>query len=520
MATVFSSSLYRFSSWALLGAFVAMLNACGGSQSSQSDLQEYRKRERIAKSPAKTDTVVKEDPPASGKMRPLAFPEVQSSTLKNGLAVHSVQWTKLPIVYATLVLRRGQASDPKALPGVVSVLAGMLKQGTRKHSSKALADAVEFYGASLSVSSDADSFYVRMRCLRDNFPQLLALMAEVVTQPTFPRREFKKLITRRLNRLRLRRNEPRYLAREALYRELYTLGGSDHPYARVDTDEKALKKMRTRDLQRWHRKQMLPNNAFLVVVGDMDARAVTTQSDLAFKRWKRGKVPAFSLPKIPPTLSERYITVVNRPGSVQSVIYIGNLALTRSSSDYVPLRVVNQVLGGSAASRLFMDLREKRSLTYGAYSAVVEREGTAPFVASAAVRTEVTAEAMQAFFEHLVRINTEAPPADELKNAQRYLNDHFPLSIDTPGKILSLIVEQQRYGLAADYWDHFRTQVAAVTPDAALKAASQYICKPADGCSVVIVGDASKIAQSLSAVAAVNIVDRDGALIRKIETKP
>jgi Zn-dependent M16 (insulinase) family peptidase len=203
--------------------------------------------------------------------------------------------------------------------------------------------------------------------------------------------------------------------------------------------------------------------------------------------------------------------LVDRPESVQSVILVSNIALARTSPDYVPLLVANQVLGGSAASRLFMDLRERQSLTYGAYSSVEEGLQPQPFRASAAVRNEVTAQALKAFFEHLDRITTEPAAESELADAKRLLVDSFPLHIETPGEIAGLVSDLRTYGFPDNYWDGFRSQIQAVTPQQALAAAKQYI-RPSSGL-VVVVGRAAAVRETLASYGAVKVFDTDGKLV-------
>ena len=196
----------------------------------------------------------------------------------------------------------------------------------------------------------------------------------------------------------------------------------------------------------------------MIVVGDVQPDAVRANVERLLGRWRPGVVPAVSYGELP-TRTARDVIVVDRPESAQSVIVIGNAAVTRASVDYLPLVVANQVLGGSAAARLFMDLRERRSLTYGAYSTITDTVGTGAFRASASVRNDVTGEAVEAFFEHLVRIRTERVPAAELTDAHRYLSDSFPLR-RYARKIAGLISDLRIFGLPDDYWDRYRTAVA------------------------------------------------------------
>jgi predicted Zn-dependent peptidase len=211
----------------------------------------------------------------------------------------------------------------------------------------------------------------------------------------------------------------------------------------------------------------------------------------------------------------REVILVDRPKSVQSVIYYGNLALPRAHPDFTPLLVANQVLGGSAASRLFMDLREKRSLTYGAYSDVDDRVQVGPFNAFASVRNEVTAQAMAAFSEHLDRIVREPPSDRELADAKRYLVDRLPLRIETPDKIAGMVSQLRLYGLSDDYWDTFGPQIERVTPEAALAAAQKYI-RPAKSV-IVVVGEAAAVKPALDGYGAITVVDVEGELVVKAE---
>jgi predicted Zn-dependent peptidase len=340
----------------------------------------------------------------------------------------------------------------------------------------------------------------------------MGILAEVAGKPSFSNKELEKLKKRELDRLALSEREPRYIARRTFYRQLY----GKHPYGTVDTTPRAVKRVRRQDLVRWHREHFVGKNAFLVVAGDVDPGQVAEAAGQMFGAWNAGKraVPTYG---DPPRPTDRNILVVDRPGSVQSVIYIGNLAIARANREWIPLVVSNQVLGGSAASRLFMDLREKRSLTYGAYSAIGEQVDIGPFVAYASVRTEVTTEAIGAFFEHLVRINQEPAEPQELLNAKRYLSDSFPLKVDTPGKLSELVVELRTFGLPDDYWDNYRQSIRKTSASEAQYVARNYI-RPKESL-VVIVGQAADFAQSLQQFGPVTVVSPDGEVKAKFEDK-
>jgi predicted Zn-dependent peptidase len=454
----------------------------------------------------------REPPPAPGEAKDLSLPPVQIADLKNGLQVNTIVTDQLPVVYATLVIRSGGESDPAKLPGLSGLVAQMLKEGTTKRSSAEIAEEIEFLGADLWASSDEENTYVGVRALTEQFDVAMGILAEVAGKPSFSNKELEKLKKRELDRLALSEREPRYIARRTFYRQLY----GKHPYGTVDTTPRAVKRVRRQDLVRWHREHFVGKNAFLVVAGDVDPGQVAEAARQMFGAWNAGKraVPTYG---DPPRPTDRSILVVDRPGSVQSVIYIGNLAIARANREWIPLVVSNQVLGGSAASRLFMDLREKRSLTYGAYSAIGEQVDIGPFVAYASVRTEVTTEAIGAFFEHLVRINQEPAEPQELLNAKRYLSDSFPLKVDTPGKLSELVVELRTFGLPDDYWDNYRQSIRKTSASEAQYVARNYI-RPKESL-VVIVGQAADFAQSLQQFGPVTVISPDGEVKAKFEDK-
>ena len=483
-----------------------MVTACGPKGQAPRETETTQGAEAM-------EPPTREPPPAPGEPKDVSLPTVEVTDLDNGLQVNTIVANELPVVYATLVVSSGAESDPPKLPGLAGLVASMLKEGTTKRTSAQLADDVEFLGADLWASADEENTYVGIRALADQFDVAMSILAEVASKPSFKAAELAKLKRRELDRLTLAEREPGYIARRTFYHELY----GDHPYAAVDTTPDAVKRVTRQDMVRWHHKYFVGKNAFLVVVGDVTPEEVVAAAKKDFAKWKSGKrsIPSYG---DMPTREAREILVVDRPGSVQSVIYLGNLALPRANRVWIPLMVANQVLGGSAASRLFMDLREKRSLTYGAYSTVGERVQTGPFIAYASVRTDVTNEAIRAFLDHLDVIVKEQPSADELANAKRYLSDSFPLRIDTPGKLVDLVIELRTFELPDDYWDQYRKAIRATSASEALYAARKYI-EP-DKALVVVVGQAADFAESLRQFGPVTVVSPEGEVKAKFSPQP
>jgi zinc protease len=497
--------MIRSISTATLALALSMLVGCGPSKAPE---PETTTGEEVAEAPP--EAPAKEPPPESAPPRDLKFPETTESEQANGLKLLALPQDALPVLYAQLVIRSGNATAPEARPGLASLVAAMMEQGTKKKSAEKLAEAVEFLGASLSVSADADSLVITVRSLAEHMGEAISLLAEVATQPSFDAKELEKLKKRELDRLKLASRNPEYLARRAFYDALY----GDHPYAAIDTTEEAVKGVTRGQLVAWHAAHVVPNNAFLVVAGDFDQGALEASVANSFGAWKPREVKAIDSAPIPEARGRRVI-LIHRPESVQSAIRIGNLAIPRASVDWIPLEVANEVLGGSASSRLFMDLREKRSFTYGAYSAVAERRDPGAFAAMAQVRNEVTLPAVEAFFEHLERIVREAPDERELADARNSLSNSFPLSIETTGKIVGLVTQRELYGLAPDYWSTYRSQVLEVTPETALAHAKRHI-EP-QSALVVIVGQTADLVEPLRKLGPVTLMDVDGKVLKTLD---
>ena len=448
----------------------------------------------------------RQSPPASTQPREIHFPPIARETTGSGLEVNTVSLPGVPVVQVKLVIKSGSARDPSDLPGTAQLVAEMLKEGTAKHTSAALAESVDFLGAQLGIHNDSEQITINVRALAEHLPEALALVSELATQPTFDEGELAKLKKRELDRLSLMAQSPNFLARREFWKQLY----GAHPYSHIDTNKDVLKRIKRADLAAFHRRYFAPNNAYLVVVGDVTHSQVMAAANKSFKGWPTHELAKLDYPT-PPSRNTREIILVDRPESVQSVIYVGNLALARKDPNYVPLLVANQVLGGSAASRMFMDLREKQSLTYGAYSDLDEGLVPVPFRAFAAVRNEVTAQALKAFFQHLDRISTEQASDAEVSDAKRLLVDSFPLHIETPSEIAGLVSDLRQYSFPDNYWDGFRAEIQAVTPARALEAAKRYITP--NTALVVVVGKAAAVKEALSNYGAVRVIDTDGGLV-------
>jgi len=405
-------------------------------------------------------------------LAPIEFsvPDIERTTLKNGLKVVVVADDRLPLVSYRLAFNWGDINDPEGLIGVTSAVSSMLNEGTLNYSSRQLADEIERLGASISVHASDDFTVLSASTLSLYRSEILRLAAEMVLQPVFPESELDLYRRNTVEHLKFQRSQPGFLASEQSARLIF----GEHPYSRVSPSPADVEKLSKVDLRAVHSTAYIPNNAVFVVVGDVDRDAVIREIDELFGGWPAGELNLPSYPAFPKRTA-RTLTVVDRPGSAQSNIVLGNLAIERRSPDYFSVLVMNQVLGAGASSRVFMNLREDKGYTYGAYTRLDAKRLGGDFEATAEVRTAVTGDSLKEFFYELDRIRDEKVPEQELADAKNFLTGVFPIRAETQEGMTNLIVNQLLYDLPADYLKTYRENVTAVTADDVQRAAQKYV---------------------------------------------
>mgnify|MGYP002629660203 CR=1 FL=1 len=424
-------------------------------------------------------------PPAIGPAPSLTLPSIQKSALSNGLAVWIVEQHEVPLAQINLVIRSGSAEDPIGRYGVGSLTAAMLDEGAGSRSALDLADAIEFLGANLSTTSSFDASGVRLSVPVSKLTEALPLMADVALRPTFPAGELDRLKQERLTGLLQARDNVSAIVQIAFPRLVF---GLTHRYGSPANGLPAAIESFTVDAVReFYTAHYRPDNATLVVVGDVTPATVLPLLEKAFGGWKSSAMaPLVAAVPMAPQLTQRRIYLVDKPEAAQSQIRIGWVGLPRATPDYATLEVLNTVLGGSFTSRLNQNLREKNGYSYGAGSAFDMRRSAGPFFASAGVQTDKTADALREFFVELDGILTPVP-ADELAKAKNYVALGFPGEFETTGDLARKLEEQVIHNLPDSTFSRFVSEVNAVTAANVQLAAARYV-QP-DKMAVVVVGD-------------------------------
>ncbi|MBV9240701.1 MAG: insulinase family protein, partial [Acidobacteria bacterium] len=331
------------------------------------------------------DTAFRKSPPAP--LAPIAFDISQPfrTTLSNGLEVVLFEEKRLPLVSFRLAFRSGDINDPKDGTGLTSAVATLLTEGTETYTSKQLAEKVERLGASLGAHSSDDFTTVSASALSLYALEVLDLMAEAILRPTFPENELDLYRRNTVEHLKFQRSQSPFLAGEQAARLVY----GSHPYATVSPKASDIEALGQDTLRAFRSQTYIPNTAMLIAVGDINSDEFVKEVERQFGSWQQGTA-AFDNYAPPPHRDKRTITIVDRPGSAQSNIVLGNLAIERTSPDYFSVLVMNQVLGAGASSRIFMNLREEKGYTYGAYTRLNTKRLAGDLEATAEVRNEVT----------------------------------------------------------------------------------------------------------------------------------
>lgn len=432
------------------------------------------------------------------------IPKPYVTVLENGLQVIIFEQERLPLVSFRLAFKSGDIHDPAGQTGLTSAMTSMLTEGTELYTSRQLAEMTERLGASLSANASDDFTIVSASSLTLYSSEVLGLLAEAVLRPTFPENELDLYRRNTLENLKFQRSQPGFLAGEQSAKLVF----GEHPYATVSPAPADIEGLTRDELVKFHTSMLVPNNAILMVVGDVKRDEIVGQIQDLFGDWQAKDVARTAFPS-PPYRKSRSLTIVDRPGSAQSNIVITNLGVPREHPDYFPLIVMNQVLGAGASSRVFMNLREEKGYTYGAYTRISFKDLSGDFEATAEVRTAVTGESLREFFYELERIRTDDVGGDELADAKNFLTGVFPIRAETQEGLANLIVNQNLFGLPDDYLQTYRDHVDAVTVDDVRRVANTHI-RP-DEVAIVIVGDAEEVLpQAVQFAASVEVFDIDG----------
>lgn len=434
-----------------------------------------------------------QDPPPPTEPRQVQFPDLQKIVTKNGLEVYVVENHEVPLISAQLVIKAGTMDDEQR----AEMTASMLGEGTKTRTKAKIDEEIEFVGGSLGAGADVHDTSVFTQVLKRDIKLALTLMADEVMNPAFPPDALAKLKDKAKTALKAAKSNSDLLADQLFDMAAYPAG---HPYGRPLPTDAQIDAVTVDALKEFHGKFYRSNNSYLILSGDLTVPEAQKLAEDVFGKWKpiEGNAPAnplngFREYKHPPKL---IVHLVDRPGSAQSDIRIGNLALARKHPDWIKLDLASDILGGGSTGRLFLDVREEKGLTYGIYTRMKAGQAPGTWRIWTKTKTTTTGDMLKAVFGHIKKLRDEDVTEKEFGDVTTEAIGSFPLSIETADQIAGRVRTILTYGLASDYFKTYRDEVRKAQLGDMKAMARKYVN---DVPVVVIVGRTDKVESQIKA---------------------
>jgi len=461
-----------------------------------------------AQAPPSKGVVIKGKAPVSNEILKVKLPRPQEADLPNGIHLMVIEDHRAPQVSVQMTIQgAGGLFDPPDTPGLATFTASMMSEGTATRTSQQIAQELETMASSVSVNTGASSeFAVLMASsLADTLDRTLDLAADILLNPSFPEAELARYKVRQKASLVQFRSMPQFLAAERYSRVIY----GDHPASRVMPTTGAIDKATRDALAAFHKARYVPDQVIVAVVGDITLAEAQKKLEARFGGWKKAGV---TMPPVtdPAPIGAGKVYLVDRAGSVQTSLVVGTQAINRTSPDYDVVSLLNAIIGGGPTGRLFLNLREEKGWTYGAYSGLSAPRFRGDWTAQTEIKGDVTDKAVAEILNEVKRTRTEPIPDKEFLDKKRSLVASYALSLETPASILNNYVTSRRFNLPADYWDKYPERLMAITREQVQAAAVKYL-DPAR-LQIVAVGDGKKIGEGLKQFGAVEVYDLDGKI--------
>jgi predicted Zn-dependent peptidase len=430
--------------------------------------------------------------PVPGPTRTFPFPAIEKSTLPNGLRVWTVHHAQVPLVAFTLLIRRGSSSDPVGKEGLAAVTADMLDEGSGDRSAIEIHEALARIGAQFDTDIGSDATVSSVTVLSRFSRGALGLLSDIVARPALRDSDFSRVRQLRLHRLTQIRDMPGAVADRAFLKLIY----GSHPYGHSPIgNEASITAMHVDDARAFHARSIRPGVSTLIAVGDCDHATMVQMAAEAFADWTgSGDAEPAEVASVPQSAR---LNVVPRPRAPQSELRIGQVSVARDTPDYHPLVVANTILGGQFVSRINLNLREDKGLTYGARTAFEFRRRSGPFALQVSVQTSGTAKAIEESLAEIAGIRGSRPvTAAELELGIAALTRGYARSFETGEQLGRAALQLALYDLPDDYFEQFVPRIEAVTADDVSRVMTRHL--DPERLITLIVGDLDEIRPGLA----------------------
>lgn len=452
--------------------------------------------------------------PETGTPPDAKFPQIEKTTLSNGLKIVLAKRTSIPVVNFNLLIDAGYAADQFTLPGTSSLAMNLLDEGTKTKDALQINEELLLLGANLGTGAGLDMSNVSLSSLKSNLDKSLELYADVILNPAFPDKEIDRLRKERIAQIKREKVTPIQMAVRVFPQFLY---GKDHAYGYPMTGsgyEETVMKITRDDLVNYHKTWFKPNNATLIIVGDITMDEIKPKLEKLFKDWKPGDVPKKNISEVKQK-DKPIIYLMDKPGSPQSVLLAGHLAPPKSDPENIAIETMNNILGGTFTSRINMNLREDKHWSYGASSFIMGAKGQRPFIAYAFIQSDKTKESIQEIYKEISgMVSTKPATEDELNKIKLNQVLELPGSWETNNAVANTLYEMVTYNLPDNYIETYISKIKNLNLDDINKNAKR-VLHP-DNIVWIVVGDKSKIENSIKELGyEIKLIDGDGKILEK-----
>ena len=432
---------------------------------------------------------VKQSPPPGSAPKPFHVPQPEKFALPNGLQVTLVPYGAIPKVQITVTVRAGNLNEAENQVWLADLTTSLMKEGTTSRSAQQVAQEAASMGGSVDVNVGADTTHIAGDVLSEYGPRMVALLADVATHPLLPASELDRLKKDQLRSLTIQKSQPQPIALEQFRKALYP----NHPYGRVFPTEQMIQGYTIDDVQKFYKGNFGAARTHVYVAGKFDAAAMKKAITDAFSPWQHGSDPLIDIPK---PVTKHDLELIDRPGAVQSTLYIGLPTIDPSNQDYIPLQVMNSILGGSFGSRITSNIREQKGYTYSPNSQLSARYRDAYWLQVADVTAQHTGDSIKEILYEIDRLQKEAPGDAELAGIKNYLGGIFVLRNSSRAGLIGQLEFVDLHKLGDDYLNTYVQKIYAVTPQQIQQTAQKYI--DAQKLTMVVVGDKQKVAEQVA----------------------
>ena len=434
--------------------------------------------------PASAQEKFRRQPPLPDPLPTLTLPEIEDHTLANNLRLRVAHKTGFPVINLSLVVLTGESMSPDAKPGLATFTANMVSRGSDNFSASEVQETIDNIGGRFTTQTNPDYTIFSLSCLQENLDHALELLSDMLVRPSFSRRQIEDLQRVTFYDLTRKREDPEFSGKKLLYQLLFR----DHVYQKIVYNDNIIRTYTLGDIRGFYENFYRPDNTILVITGDIDLNQASRKVSRNFNTWEKGTVGKVSLtaPVLDATQSICFLQI---PRAKDINIFMGTLIPPKTNEDFFSLGVLNQVLGGTYISRLFMNLRESKGYAYDAAFSYMEfYRVCGVFYVHARVTPESIRSAIDEIRREIRIISTQRVPNEEIETAKSYLLGRYPMGIQTHEDLSARIADVQALGLSDGHWDKYYENITRIDSRSVYEAAQRHsLLTPI----IIIVGDRS-----------------------------